>query len=43
MGIPANPLVDDMKHGNTADKDTVAAIMIKNPDDDEDRLMHSAV
>ena len=43
MVIPANPLVDDMKHGNTADKDTVAAIMIKNPDDDEDRLMHSAV
>ena len=43
MVVIGNPTVDDMKHGNAAGVDSVAAIQITNPEADEDRLMHSAV
>ena len=40
--VTASPTVEDYKHGNTAGVDSVAAIIIQNPEADEDRLMHSA-
>ena len=41
--IPIDPTVDEMKHGQSSGRNNVACIIIKNPDDDEDRFMHSAV
>tara|TARA_Y100000593_G_scaffold95110_1_gene199859 strand:+ start:9675 stop:10700 length:1026 start_codon:yes stop_codon:yes gene_type:complete len=41
--VTANPTVDDMKNGNAAGVDSVAGIIITNPETDEDRFMHSAV
>ena len=41
--IPIDPLVDEMKHGQSTGRNNVGCIIIKNPDDDEDRFMHSAV
>jgi len=41
--IPASPGIDEMKHLQTTGRNNVACIIIKNPNDDEDRFMHSAV
>jgi hypothetical protein len=41
--IPAVPAVNGMKHGQATGRNSVACIIIKNPNDDEDRFMHSAV
>ena len=43
MVIPASPTTGDYSHGATAGADKVASIIIQNPNNDDDRLMHSAV
>ena len=43
MVIPASPATGDYSHGATAGQDKVASIIIQNPNNDDDRLMHSAV
>ena len=41
--VNAAPTVDSMKHGQDGATNSVANIIIKNPNGDEDRFMHSAV
>ena len=41
--VPIDPIVDIMAHGQSHTRNSVGCIIIKNPDDDEDRFMHSAV
>ena len=41
--LDANPTTDTMVHGSNGSLNTVASILIKNPNANESRLLHSAV